>query len=757
MNEQEGRISGMDFTSILGELWRDRATGALVQARDGDRRTLWLDKGELVFAASTRAEDRLGEMLLRAGVIGLDMLEGALEDARGGRRLGSLMVDKGIIRESDLPRVIANHLREVALAAFSWDAAAISFEAGSAAPGDPVQFPGGTSRLLVEGIRRCRDWRRIRGATGGSHARWVAVDGALELPETALLAPEEREVLGWLADPLTVADTCSSVFIPNFEVCRILWALSAIGLIERVEGSDGAAGIETGQLRARSFVRLLVSLCRRGETGLLCVRRPGEEKTVHLREGQVVFATSSRPEDSLSTLLLSRGVVGLREIEAIEKRRLSGKRIGTLLVEAGALSRSELSRYLGEQLTAIVLSMFGWSDGEYVFEGGGLPTIEPLTVGVTLEALVLRGVRTVTAWDLVKGGSGGPEARLRVEDVSPALEDLMQADGEVAEVARALKEPGTIAEVCRSRRMQDFRVCQIVWGLRELGVLALALETERPVAAPGPRRETRLAAAVGELETELGAPEAPGAAEHPPEATAQADGAADVEPDVPEPPEPAGRAEAIPAPESEPQATAETEAEAPGDARLAPPVPVNVLAGRTAAGIAPELFGPDAKYSGTPEAQAAQAAEPPTEGAAVKSAPAEAAPAADAAEDSDSSGELILAVVEGFSKRHRILFESVRSEIGAGAANFLRRSAKGLHEAHASAVPANALRPDGQWDPAKLKAGVEAAGLEAGRAGLEALLGAELTLARGVLSEKAFEKMTERIAAEGDARSRVSP
>ena len=73
-------------------------------------------------------------MLLRAGVIGLDMLEGALQDAEGGHSLGSLLVEKGIIRESDLPRVIANHLREIALAAFSWEAAAISFDAGAAPP-----------------------------------------------------------------------------------------------------------------------------------------------------------------------------------------------------------------------------------------------------------------------------------------------------------------------------------------------------------------------------------------------------------------------------------------------------------------------------------------------------------------------------------------------------------------------------------------------------------------------------------------------
>jgi hypothetical protein len=59
-----------------------------------------------------------------------------------------------------------------------------------------------------------------------------------------------------------------------------------------------------------------------------------------------------------------------------------------------------------------------------------------------------------------------------------------------------------------------------------------------------------------------------------------------------------------------------------------------------------------------------------------------------------------------FNARHVILFRTLRSEIGAGAANFVRSCRTGLESEFAQLLGAADLRADGSWDPDALRRSV---------------------------------------------------
>jgi hypothetical protein len=62
--------------------------------------------------------------------------------------------------------------------------------------------------------------------------------------------------------------------------------------------------------------------------------------------------------------------------------------------------------------------------------------------------------------------------------------------------------------------------------------------------------------------------------------------------------------------------------------------------------------------------------------------------------------------IAAFNARHVVLFRALRTEVGAGAANFVRSCRAALDNGFAELFAAAELRADGSWDPEGLKRAV---------------------------------------------------
>ena len=83
---------------------------------------------------------------------------------------------------------------------------------------------------------------------------------------------------------------------------------------------------------------LLLAVCDMGETGWIEFRRGNTEKKVFLRDGEIVFASSSSPDDRLGVYLLSRCELSLADLRRLSPFVQLGVRLGTLLVKEGLLA-----------------------------------------------------------------------------------------------------------------------------------------------------------------------------------------------------------------------------------------------------------------------------------------------------------------------------------------------------------------------------------------------------------------------------------
>src|SRR5215510_1536803 len=79
-----------------------------------------VQEGRLVFASSSSPDDRLGELLLRRGRLSLRQFADAGRAVAPGKRLGTVLVEQGILTPKDLIKMVVEHTQEIIYGAFQW-------------------------------------------------------------------------------------------------------------------------------------------------------------------------------------------------------------------------------------------------------------------------------------------------------------------------------------------------------------------------------------------------------------------------------------------------------------------------------------------------------------------------------------------------------------------------------------------------------------------------------------------------------------
>jgi hypothetical protein len=506
-----GRLEGLSVPDLLWNLCRNRSTGVLHVTARGITKKVYINEGRIVFALSGDPDDRLGDMLLREGLITLDQFEEAFTKLSSGKRLGTLLVDAGHLSPENLVRGVLSQVKGIVLGLFPLEEGEYAFAEGPLPTDEVITLGMRTAEILLQGIRQIRSFTRIRRSVGPPATRFRLSSSWRAILENLDIRDGERVLLQRLDDSGTrgvpVDALCREVFLSNFEIYQALWAFLILGVVEEVVRTN------EGPKERSAVAELLVRLCREEVTGVLYMSRGTLERTLHIKEGACIFATSNAIDDGLVAHLLRRGVISLSDREETARRLLSNKRVGTILLEMGVIDEGDLLATVREQLSEIIFDTFRWEQGDFRFQPGELPTIEEITLNRSLEDLVFAGVRRVTSWSRVREGCGGLSARLVLLPKYLAVLDKMNVGPEEWELISLLKTPKSVLEICRESMLGDFRSCQILWALRLLGgvgeaPMEMAVDTAigifdaPPVAAePLPPEPVAPEEAPAELET----------------------------------------------------------------------------------------------------------------------------------------------------------------------------------------------------------------------------------------------------------------
>lgn len=199
----------------------------------------------------------------------------------------------------------------------------------------------------------------------------VAWPGETTLRDLAGLAPDERVELTLSAGPWTVLRKLGPDEVPQFS------SLVLAGTLQRLAVPD-----------VLSLVNAM------GLEGELVFTFGDAVKRVHVRGGNVVFASSSLVDDRLGEILLARGSIDRATFDDASAECVRDrKKFGRVLVDRGILSAHDVYEAVTEQVETILLSLFTYVTGTFVFTAKPVSIANPIRLPNPMSHYILEGVR----------------------------------------------------------------------------------------------------------------------------------------------------------------------------------------------------------------------------------------------------------------------------------------------------------------------------------------------------------------------------
>lgn len=240
-------------TSLLSEEIRSinarRRSGILEVSSAEGSKGIFFRAGQIVFASSAVAADKLGENLIRLGRISRAEFAAAYR-ARGGRRrrLGQALVGAGLLSEEEIGRLVARQVETIILSLFTWTSGEMRFHEGANPIPTDLALDLSTHRLIFEGVRVFPDEGRLELALGSLERRLRPVARPPFDLGRAPLALAERTALEEAAEGARIMDILAGP-IPRALLVRATYALVASGVLEdaaEAEPVSAEAGGDTG-------------------------------------------------------------------------------------------------------------------------------------------------------------------------------------------------------------------------------------------------------------------------------------------------------------------------------------------------------------------------------------------------------------------------------------------------------------------------------------------------------------------------------
>jgi tetratricopeptide (TPR) repeat protein len=466
----KGSLKEASLPDVLQLLAMGKKTGCLSVTHRNNFGSIYFDKGKISYAAIVNRRDRLGDILLKSGIITPSQLEEAIaaQAKEQDKRLGEILVGLNIISREGLHRQIRVQIEEAVYFLFTWTQGSFNFEADIRPEEQDFLVSINPESLLLEGARRVDEWGLIEKKIPSFD---IVFDLDRKRADAAVeqLTPQQQVLLPLIDGRRDVAALTEESGLVEFEVGKALFGLVTAGFLHRV-GKTRAPDVIATDARVEEHRNLGVAFYKTGmldeaerEFRRVAELRPADVHAkfflglVHLRLGrwdEAVgdFEHASHAQDSepavfhnLAFAYEELGQLGKAREALKEAVRRGGDRdprvhtsMGVLAMREGDLEAASASFTAAKPLFTTRAPSPAWFH---------YAALAHALAGRTDEAIAV----------LVEGVQAYPRAAALHNNLAVALERKMQFTGAFTSLERGIAEDPGIAQLHKNLGDHHYR------------------------------------------------------------------------------------------------------------------------------------------------------------------------------------------------------------------------------------------------------------------------------------------------------------
>ena len=226
-------VGSFPLADLLSLVHSAGKSGFLAFSKDGVEKAVYLNRGEVVFASSNQQSDRLGECLMRAGLITLDQLRDTESRWSPTDRFGKILVERGALTARELWNGVKDQVEVIVRSLFAYTEGFVHFWEGEVEPDNVVRLSLPTRRLIAEGLEQRDAQLRFVAHLEDSCVTLSTVPGVRDT-----LAGNGRAVYDAIESCDSFAAVCRRAGFDPVSTSRTIQLLKMVGAVEILMAPD---------------------------------------------------------------------------------------------------------------------------------------------------------------------------------------------------------------------------------------------------------------------------------------------------------------------------------------------------------------------------------------------------------------------------------------------------------------------------------------------------------------------------------------
>ncbi len=229
-----------------------------------------------------------------------------------------------------------------------------------------------------------------------------------------------------------------------------------------------------GNIEKFTLPEILQLLASGRKSGTLGVQQDDSIIMVYFDKGDIIYGYGPRQTYHLGQLLKDKKIISETQLEqaiAIQAKNQNSKRLGEILISRKFIDRADLEKVIIQQIEELLFSLLTWKTGSFKFYEDQFPTEEEIKVKISVENVILEGLRRLDEANMVK------ETFKSLDDVY--IISAAQG-GRTRDVALEAKEWNIMAlvdgyrsvrEVCKASTLDDNEAIKKLAQLKLAGII----------------------------------------------------------------------------------------------------------------------------------------------------------------------------------------------------------------------------------------------------------------------------------------------
>jgi len=232
-----------------------------------------------------------------------------------------------------------------------------------------------------------------------------------------------------------------------------------------------------GTLETFYMASLLQLLATDEKTGILKVNDNEKEAKIFLKEGIIVYATSSQKEFRLGRFMKMKGIVPDEILQkCLRTAEVENQRLGRILVERGYLSKERLKQVLHDQVKEILYNLLLWKKGEFEYQDVGFNVEGKLIAQVNTMEIVLEASRRIDEWSVIKEKIPHGGVIFKISRKIQDSDEINLSQNEWRVLSLIISGDRSASELVKESGYDEFAAYKIIYSLMLSGLVEIVGE-----------------------------------------------------------------------------------------------------------------------------------------------------------------------------------------------------------------------------------------------------------------------------------------